>query len=64
MPKRKPAPDAAKLAAVEEIAGLVDIDARILKRELQEEAFRMGLIPYLPQRPQAGDSNDERRARD
>jgi Domain of unknown function (DUF6398) len=28
------------------------IDARILKREFQEEALRKGLIPYIPERPQ------------
>lgn len=28
------------------------VDARSLKREIQEEAFRMGLIPYLPEKPQ------------
>jgi len=27
------------------------VDARILKRELQEEALRKGLIPFIPQRP-------------
>lgn len=29
------------------------VDARILKREIQEEAVRQGLIPYIPDRPQA-----------
>jgi hypothetical protein len=24
------------------------LDARYLKREIQEEAFRKGLIPYIP----------------
>ena len=28
------------------------VDARLLKRELQEEALRKGLIPYIPERPQ------------
>jgi len=28
------------------------VDARFLKREIQEEALRMGLIPYIPERPQ------------
>lgn len=27
------------------------IDARFLKREIQEEALRKGLIPYIPERP-------------
>ena len=27
------------------------VDARILKREVQEEALRKGLIPFIPQRP-------------
>ena len=27
------------------------VDARILKREFQEEALRQGLIPYIPERP-------------
>jgi len=26
------------------------LDARILKREIQEEALRKGLIPYIPER--------------
>jgi hypothetical protein len=34
------------------------IDARILKREYQEEALRQGLIPYIPERPQRA-SHDE-----
>jgi len=29
------------------------VDARFLKREIQEEALRQGLIPYIPERPQA-----------
>lgn len=28
------------------------VDARILKREFQEEALRQGLIPYIPEKPQ------------
>lgn len=28
------------------------VDARFLKREIQEEALRQGLIPYIPERPQ------------
>jgi len=35
------------------------VDARILKREFQEEAFRMGLIPYIPERPQPLKDDDE-----
>lgn len=27
------------------------VDARILKREIQEDALRKGLIPYIPERP-------------
>jgi hypothetical protein len=30
----------------------VILDARFLKREIQEEALRKGLIPYIPERPQ------------
>lgn len=33
------------------------VDARILKREVQEEAMRKGLIPFIPQRP--GRSREE-----
>jgi Domain of unknown function (DUF6398) len=33
------------------------VDARFLKREIQEEALRKGLIPYIPERPQP--LNDE-----
>jgi len=33
-----------------EVAGFL-VDARILKREFQEAAFRKGLIPYIPERP-------------
>ena len=38
------------------------VDARILKREYQEEAFRKGLIPYLPEKrtpPPTNDDQDE-----
>jgi hypothetical protein len=35
------------------------VDARILKREFQEEALRMGLIPYIPERPQRLKEDDE-----
>lgn len=38
------------------------VDARILKREIQEEAFRKGLIPYIPERQQTqlgGHDEDE-----
>jgi hypothetical protein len=34
------------------------LDARLLKREFQEEAFRKGLIPYIPA-DRAGDSSKE-----
>ncbi|MEQ9412006.1 MAG: DUF6398 domain-containing protein [Fuerstiella sp.] len=36
------------LAWMVQIDGLY-VDARMLKREFQEEAFRKGLIPYLPE---------------
>jgi Domain of unknown function (DUF6398) len=36
------------------------VDARILKREFQEEALRMGLIPYIPERPQPLKDDDEK----
>ncbi len=35
------------------------LDARTLKREIQEEAFRRGLIPYVPERPQPQSEHDE-----
>ena len=35
------------------------VDARILKREFQEEALRKGLIPYIPERPQPVEEDDE-----
>ena len=35
------------------------VDARFLKREIQEEAVRKGLIPYIPERPLATDSDGE-----
>jgi hypothetical protein len=35
------------------------IDARFLKREIQEEALRKGLIPYIPERPQPSLEDDE-----
>lgn len=35
------------------------VDARFLKREIQEEALRKGLIPYIPERPQALKEGDE-----
>jgi Domain of unknown function (DUF6398) len=35
------------------------LDARILKREIQEEALRKGLIPYIPERPQSLTEDDE-----
>lgn len=31
------------------------VDARFLKREIQEKALRKGMIPYIPERPQATD---------
>ncbi|MCU0719471.1 MAG: DUF6398 domain-containing protein [Pirellula sp.] len=37
------------------------VDARFLKRDIQEEALRQGLIPHIPERPQQsmGDAEDE-----
>jgi hypothetical protein len=35
------------------------VDARFLKREIQEEALRRGLIPYIPERPQTVRHDDE-----
>ena len=36
------------------------LDARRLKREVQEEAFRKGLIPYIPgEKPAEGEATTE-----
>jgi hypothetical protein len=35
------------------------VDARYLKREIQEVALRKGLIPYIPERPQSFRQDDE-----
>lgn len=35
------------------------VDARFVRREIQEEALRKGLIPYLPERPQPLKEADE-----
>ena len=35
------------------------LDARYLNREIQEEALRKGLIPYIPDRPQTAEPDDE-----
>jgi hypothetical protein len=35
------------------------VDARFLKREFQEDALRMGLIPYIPERPLPADEDDQ-----
>jgi hypothetical protein len=35
------------------------VDARFLKREIQEEALRKGLIPYIPERPQPSKEDDQ-----
>jgi len=35
------------------------VDARFLKREVQEEALRKGLIPYIPDRPQSSQDEDD-----
>jgi hypothetical protein len=34
------------------------VDARLLKREIQEELLRQGLIPYIPERPHASDDEE------
>jgi hypothetical protein len=33
------------------------VDARILKRETQEESLRKGLIPYIPERPKSSEDS-------
>lgn len=35
------------------------VDARFLRREYQEEALRLRLIPYIPERPQPSQDEDE-----
>jgi hypothetical protein len=35
------------------------VDARILKRDIQEEALRMGLIPYIPEKPRRLKEDDD-----
>ena len=35
------------------------VDARFLKREIQEEALRQGLIPYIPERPHTSQEDEE-----
>ena len=35
------------------------VDARLLKREIQEEALRKGLIPYIPERPNPSNTDDD-----
>jgi hypothetical protein len=35
------------------------VDARLLKREFQEEALRKGLIPYIPEKPQRLKEDDD-----
>lgn len=35
------------------------LDARYARREIQEEAFRKGLIPYIPERPRPATEDDE-----
>jgi hypothetical protein len=35
------------------------VDARFLKREIQEEALRQGLIPYIPERPRPLKNDEE-----
>jgi len=35
------------------------IDARFLKREIQEDALRKGLIPYIPNKPQSSQDDED-----
>ena len=35
------------------------VDARILKREFQEEALRMRLIPFIPEKPKRLKEDDD-----
>ena len=35
------------------------VDARFLRREYQEEALRLGLIPYIPERPQPSQDEED-----
>lgn len=35
------------------------VDARFLRREIQEEALRKGLIPYIPERPQPLEADED-----
>jgi hypothetical protein len=47
------------MAWMVQIGGFI-VDARRLKREVQEEAFRKGLIPYVPgEQPQGGEAPPE-----
>ena len=41
------------LAWMVEVDG-IPMDARALPREIQEEAFRLGLIPFLPEVDESG----------
>jgi len=50
--------DENSLAWMIQINGFL-VDARILKREVQEEALRKGLIPYIPERPRPAQDDDE-----
>src|SRR3954467_2986471 len=48
------------LAWMIEVNGFI-VDARRLKREIQEEAYRKGLIPYIPgERPTVEEDEDEK----
>lgn len=46
------------LAWMIDVGGFV-IDARFLKREIQEEALKQGLIPYIPERPKPMHFDDD-----
>jgi hypothetical protein len=50
--------DQKPMAWMIEVNGFL-VDARFLKREIQEEALRKGLIPYIPERPQPLMEDDE-----
>lgn len=50
------------LAWMIQVNGIL-VDARFLKRELQEEALRKGLIPYIPEKRPAVEGDDDHQER-